>query len=422
MKSLRILTLADSGIGGTEKAATIYACGLKQAGHFVVYSGEKGPRTAELELNEIPVVTAARTPSAMREMILDIKPDIIHQHIPGYPCNNPIYDALVGMSQRPKLIQTNVFGWLSEKRAIEMVDFHLFISRASGSQAFRRAGLKLNQEWLRKCSVVMYPLPQSKQVDPEFRREYRKQRGISDDTCLAIRVGRPSMGKWTDWECKALLHAVELGAKVKLLIIEPPAALLPRLQKAIDRNLIIIEKATADFDLLNAYYSAADCMLHASLFGESFGYTLAEGMAAGLPVITRSTPWGDSAQVELVENGVTGHVCATTQEMGRRLFDLARGAATAKEMGKAGKQRIEELSDSEREINLLEKILIHLTTGSAQTAIEQRNNEFLSFHEQLPQREKAYSDTRRPLLELVHWNCYKAYRELRAWLRVNLKQ
>jgi hypothetical protein len=417
---LKILTLADGGIGGTEKAATIYASGLKKLGHEVTFSGNPGPRTSSLLQQHIKVLPKARNEHEMRDMIECVNPDVIHQHVPGYPCNNPIYDILDLMDHRPKLVQTNVFGWLSEKRAFEMVDYHLFISRASGSQAFRRAGITLNDEWLNKSSVIMYPMPESMSADPCFRMQFRREHNIPDDTCLCIRVGQPGKSKWTSWETDALIHAHKLGAKVHLVLMQPPNSILHRLQQAIDLKLLTILSATSDFAWLNNLYTAADIMLHASNFGESFGYTIAEGMAAGLPVITRSTPWGDNAQVELVENKLTGYTCATTREMGRRLVELANDITKARAMGESGKHRIHSLSNLEKEISLLEKVMIQVSTGTIQSDVVCRNKDFLDFHKKLPLRENTFSDKKQPFGEYLEWCAYSRYRSLKAKARVLL--
>jgi UDP-N-acetylglucosamine:LPS N-acetylglucosamine transferase len=418
---MKILILASCGIGGTEKAATIYAVELKNRGHQVVFSGDRGPRSAVLERDGIEILPKAISVEQMVNLLERVHADVIHQHVPGYRTDNHIYEALKRVAWKPKLVQTNVFGWLADPQALDTVDYHLFISKASGAQAFRRAGLKLDDAWLGKCSVVMYPLPQENAFDPGFRSQFRNFHNISDSTLLAIRVGQPGLGKWTNWEAQASCKAADLGADVHLVLMQPSDELLPSLRPAINRGLVTILPATSDFDYLANLYSSADIMLHASSYGESFGYTIAEGMAAGLPVICRSTPWGDSAQVELVENGHTGWVCATVSEMGRRVADLAADRLQLAKMGAASKLRINAISNLASEIDLLEEVIFHVVHRTEARRIGLRNQDFLEFYHQLSARESSFSERPLPLDERVEWSIYRCYRTLRARVHTALR-
>ena len=60
---------------------------------------------------------------------------------------------------------------------------------------------------------------------------------------------------------------------------------------------------------LAAFYGSLDALAHANDTGESFGLVIAEAMACGLPVVTHPCPGErDNAQLDLVQDGVTGFV------------------------------------------------------------------------------------------------------------------
>jgi glycosyltransferase involved in cell wall biosynthesis len=73
---------------------------------------------------------------------------------------------------------------------------------------------------------------------------------------------------------------------------------------------------------------------------EGFPNTILEAMAARLPVVT--TPAGDAPRV--VENGLTGYVVdfENTKGMAERVLQLARSTELRRQLGEAGRQRVEE--------------------------------------------------------------------------------
>jgi hypothetical protein len=68
--------------------------------------------------------------------------------------------------------------------------------------------------------------------------------------------------------------------------------------------------------------------------GESFGYTLAEAMAWGLPVLVDSTPWADNAQIELVGHEAQGLIAGRPAAFSAALLRLAQGQALRQRLGR----------------------------------------------------------------------------------------
>jgi glycosyltransferase involved in cell wall biosynthesis len=89
---------------------------------------------------------------------------------------------------------------------------------------------------------------------------------------------------------------------------------------------------------LPLYYAASDSVIVPSRLQESFGLTLAEGMASGKPVIGSHIP---GVRV-VVEDGVNGFLIPPGDQrvLTARIHQLAEDAALRQRMGQAGRQRI----------------------------------------------------------------------------------
>jgi glycosyltransferase involved in cell wall biosynthesis len=422
---IRIAVLASAGLGGTEKAATTYAVGLAKRGYLVDYLGDHGPRESYLIDHGVQAINVGTTPKELCAYIESAKPHIIHQHVPGYPFGNPLYPALAQLrhgSRKPKIIETNVFGRLEDPEATGLIDFRLFISMASAAQAFRRAGLQLNAEILRHQTVLYYPVspPDNSvsKIDKLTRRSFRAELGVQENEIIAVRIGRPSH-KWAAWECEAYATAKKIAPTLRLFLMEPPCNLMKKITSGRFGTGIIVRKETSNFTWLEKLYASADLMIHASDWGESFGYTIAEGMAAELPVITRSTPWCDNAQVELVKNRETGFVCWSIPEMGRRLIELCENAPLRSKIGAAAAQRILRLADVETEIDILEETIVLCLGEEASGKIAARNVRLLDFVDEFPTMERDTSEMfwgDHPA-DFAVGSLYALYRESRAGLR-----
>lgn len=393
-EKIRICVLAEAGLGGTGKAATIYAAELATRGYDVDFIAAKGPRTAFLTSRGVRSLEPGNSETDLYNYICRERPHMIHRHAPGYPTDNRLYRVLrrIRFGERPKMIETNVFGRLEDPEGDDLVDFRMFVSMASATQCFRRARIKDPVPALDRHTVLYNPILPTRRIGPTARREFRERLGVTDGDVLAVRVGRPGH-KWTSWECKAYAIAKRTLPQLRLFLMEPPPWLARKIEKGSFGSGIITHKETSEFDWLDELYAAADVMIHASDWGESFGYTIAEAMAAGLPVITRSTPWCDNAQVELVKNRETGFVCWSVPEMARRLVDLALTETTREQMRTAARRRILALADVQSEIEILEEVIRHLVFNEPLSKVNARNRDLLEFTRNFSALEKNFSES-----------------------------
>jgi len=415
-EKIRVCILAEAGIGGTGKAATIYAAQLASRGYDVDYIATEGPRTAFLNSRGVRSLNPAKSDDDLYNYITRDRPQVIHQHVPGYPTDNRLYRVLqrVRFGERPKIVETNVFGRLEDPEGDELVDFRLFVSAASAAQSFRRARIEDPTTLLDRHAVLYNPVLPARDIEPSARRQFREHLGISNGEILAVRIGRPGH-KWSSWECKAYALAKRNARQVRLFLMEAPRWLTCKIEQGKFGDGIILQRETSDFAWLEKLYASADLMTHASDWGESFGYTIAEGMAAGLPVITRSTPWGDNAQVELVKHEETGFVCWSVPEMARRLIELSESASLRRKMHAAGKERIAKLGNVENETDVLEEVIKHLLYDHSLSKVAARNQKLLGYCRDFRTFETAArkSFPHHPF-EFASASIYAAYRSARS--------
>jgi len=409
---------AGNDIGGTEKAAVLFAVELARRGHRPIYLSSPGPRDAALMQGNVRRITPPGSASALAELLKTEQIQVIHQYVPGYPHPTPIYDALRLLgTQRPRLLETNIFGRLEDIKNDPWIDFRCFISCASAVQAFRRRRRPLNIGALVKSTALYFPVaPLDYAIRQRPRRdEIRLELGVQSNETFILRFGRKG-GKWNRDEVRVFQQAHRRNCSLRILLMEPSGDIWREVESGQWGDGILLHRAISDFDRLAAIYSAGDLMLHMSDWGESFGFTIAEAMQHGLPVITRSTPWCDNAQVELVEHGVTGYVCNSRSGAAEGLIRLAADTQLRLQFGAAAAQRINLLADINHETDLLEEIIRHLVFGEQLREILQRNQELLRFQSNFAARERRVLESELPGMKIAYLRgaSYGAYRNLRA--------
>jgi glycosyltransferase involved in cell wall biosynthesis len=413
-----VAVIADNSIGGTEKAAVLYAVELASRGHQVTFITRSGPRDQALEQGNVRRIDPPADAHGLAHFLKTERIDVIHQHVPGSPMPNPIYEALkIFGEKRPRLIETNVFGLLEDPAGDQWVDFRCFISCSSAVQAFQRSGRSMTSESLRNMTTIYYTLPPLDAATQQRsrRNEMRAELGIRPQEIFIVRFGRASR-KWNRDEVAVFQQAHRQNPLLRMLLMQPPKDIWDEVESGRWGEGILLRPALSDFDRLAAIYTAADLSLHMVRWGESYGYTLAEAMQHGLPLIVRSTPWGDNAQVELVEHGKTGLVCNSCGGATDALLGLAGDAKLLAQFGTNSIERIGRLSNVTREGDLLEEIINHLVRGEPLKKVTERNRELLEFNSSFSKREKTVWELNNPKLRFFYWQgaCFTASRQLRS--------
>lgn len=381
---MRISCHSGSSLGGSQKAAWSYALGLASLGHNVAMVTDGGPMSYNFEStgNAALKVVQISNERELEEFLYSGWTEIAHIHVPGYAIENPIYNIIERRGQRPfKVIETNVFGRLKDPRANQHTDARLFISMASGAQALKRSRIRHVSDLPIPHSVVYYPVELPPQVTVTERRRLREELGIGENDILVIRTGRPDARKWGSWEASSFAAARKNNPHLFFLLMQPPDRLRHEIET--DRwgpGFLCLDMDKSQ-ERIGKLCQSADLMLHAARSGESFGYSIAEGMAAGLPIVTLSTPWGDNAQVELVRNMETGFVCTTVSGLARAVLQLSQDPDLRRSLGAASRRRIEELACPSEECRILSDLCAH---GAGTPRFQLRTEKFNSFIERLP--------------------------------------
>lgn len=383
---MNILCITGTGMGGTEKAAYLFAECLALRGHTVVMHAEPDHWLAEA-LNKAggTVICLSNITENYIHLVHKHQIDVIHQHVSGYSDQRELYRALDQLGdKRPRLIQTNVFGRLMEHHDHNHVDMRMFVSLTIGMQAFQRPRLLDGPPVSTKHTVLFNPLSPAETMEAEVdRAAFRAAHGIAEDDFLVVRVGRTGL-KWARWECEAFQLARRKNPRLRMLMMEPSADIASDIASGRYGPDIRVEAERQDSGYLINLYHSADLMLHASKYGESYGYTLAEGMVAKLPIITLATPWGDNAQTELVRHGCNGYVCGSIRGMAAALLELSHNPERCRLMGLAGRERILRMSTLASETDFLEEVLTFVTGGAQGPLMRKRFEEWTDYIRRYP--------------------------------------
>ncbi|NJK90803.1 MAG: glycosyltransferase family 4 protein [Blastochloris sp.] len=225
-----VILTNELNLGGTEKAASLWAGYLAQADHRVTYlSLADGPRRADLDKRNIPtsIISDPCRAEVVSEAIQDA--DVIHAHAPGFAHRGDVLGAALKLLRHKiPVVQTNIFGQLRNPAENEWTNFRLFISWTSCVQAARRAGRKLDLEFFRRQSVAVYPMEDPITVTLKAEtlkhegRQLRNALGIQLNHVLFGRFSRPEPNKWTPLILDAFLAAYRKNPNIRLLLREPP--------------------------------------------------------------------------------------------------------------------------------------------------------------------------------------------------------
>ncbi len=298
----------------------------------------------------------------------DKKIDILHQHRSGK--RQPFAIEAAMKAHIPVIVETNVFGHYDDSKTGRSVDMHLLISKTIALKHIQNANISI-KDFLKKCKVLYYPVDIGKfeKYKPSKKRikMFKSKIGIEENTPLIGRIGRPDMAKWDKFSVDMMAHLIKKLPEVRYLIVggipEPIKRKIKKLM--LEKNFIDIG-SQLEKNLIAAYYSI-DVLAHSSFIGESFGYTIAEAMAARKPVVVNSTPWADNAQIELVDNGVTGFIANTPKTYAQAVEFLLTNTEVARRMGEAGYEKTKRLFDANRIVRMLEGVYIKTLSSKGYT-------------------------------------------------------
>jgi len=364
MNKINVLQACNQlSIGGTEKALetfsdyldkdlfNVYACGILDGGVREKTLKEKGFDTTSFLGDQ----------TKFYDYLKEKKIDILHIHRSGK--NEGFAMQVAKKAGVPVIVETNVFGLSDNGETERIIDFHLLVSKTTSLKYLKNAHLSL-ESFLTKGRVMYNPvnLEDFERFRPNEQRieQFRHELGVSDDDPLICRIGRPHVWKWSKFSIDMMVHLVKKVPNVKFLIVGGALNEVNiKIKKlGIDRNFVNTG-FVSERDLILTYY-AIDILAHSSRIGESFGYTLAEAMVAGKPVVVNSTPWADNAQIEILDHGVTGLIANTPKTYADAVAYLINNKAEAQKMGRLAQQKACIEFDAKKITKMVEKLYVEL--------------------------------------------------------------
>jgi glycosyltransferase involved in cell wall biosynthesis len=366
VQKIRVLHVANQlSIGGAEKTLQLFCQHLNkevfETAACGIYKG--GIREEFLRDERIETHVLNGDFSRLESLLNEKRVDVIHFYL-GW--NTEELRAVANIAKCigvPIVVDTNIFGHYDLKETERFIDRHFLVSKSVALEYVARGKISM-QQFLNKCRVLYNPVdfdefekenPSQGQID-----RFRRKIGVEPDCPLMCRVGRPDIRKWASLPVNMMWFLTRKIPNVRYLIVGgmPDWAHKKMSKFHLEKNFIDYGVAS-EKELIAIYYST-NLLAHSSRIGESFGYTIAEAMAARKPVVVDSTPWQDNAQVELVDNGVTGFIATTPRTYADAVAYLLRHPVEAKRMGQAGYEKAKRTFDVKRLVPLLEKYYIEL--------------------------------------------------------------
>ena len=319
---------------------------LARHGHDAIVIAPAGapPEYAGFPVHTVPALAYRQFPVGLpspfvSRLLQDFRPDVLHAASPfllgaqGIAAANrldiptvAIYQTdVAGYARRNNLGQAAGLAWRLVKWVHEGADLPLVPSTASMAD-LRRIGLRRLEPWARGVDLVgFHPNQRS---DPAARR-LRARLSPGGEVVVGY-VGRIAPEKQVE-RFRALrgLDGIRLA-----LVGDGPSSDLVRRELAGMPVAWLGRLAGAD---LSAAYASFDLFLHAGT-EETFGQTIQEAHAAGLPVVAPRA----GGPIDLVAHGEDGFLFAPNDERDLRRFvsRLATDGALRRRMGEAGRRSV----------------------------------------------------------------------------------
>lgn len=352
---VRVLhVLKGLGLGGTEKVAQLFLRHLDpQRFETAVHSPVDGPRAAQIRAGG----SATFVGMPLARALAAFRPQIIHLHRAGWPEPDflrPVRDHVA--KNRAAVFETNVFGRHDPSPSGGVIDTHLFVSRFCAERFARHTGIAA--DWPR-YGVLYNP------VDTDFFAAALPE-GPAFGAPVLGRISRADPGKWSPLALDILpiLARQVPGFRCRIVGGVPEAEAFVR-GHGLEGCVEFLPPLETDADLAG-FYGGLSVLAHANDAGESFGLVIAEAMACGLPVVTHpSAGERDNAQLELVDDGVTGFVARTSEEYARAVRRLFENPDEARRMGRAGREKAARLYRAQTVAARLGEMYAEIMAGKA---------------------------------------------------------
>jgi len=331
MGKIRVLEFSNQwSIGGVEKTAQLFMENIDKERFEVYAAGWRGGERVDLIKPLVEEIFLNEDAKAMTDWIKEKKIDICHFHRMG-SAEPPLIDVLRDAGVKI-LVEHNIFAHFDSTSDRMHIDRHIFVSKAQVEIHKGRAGMMYEDG---KCDFIYNP------VDIDSFNDYDWS---GRDLSLPIigKYTRKDESKWHPLNVECLPIIKKAIPNFKFHVIGLPDSYKNRMKELDVLDVVEEFPFTLDENDLKKYLSQITVLAHGSVFGESFGITIAESMASGMPVVTHTG--GDSAQAELVTDGLNGFVVEPKDVEGyaQSIIKLLKDPKLKQTMGEAGRKRANE--------------------------------------------------------------------------------
>jgi phosphatidylinositol alpha 1,6-mannosyltransferase len=319
---------------------------LRRQGHDALVIAPSGApaRYAGFPVHTVPALSYRQFPVGLPNprvlgLLAEFQPDVLHAASPfllgaqgiaaarrlGVPSVAVFQTDVAGYAQRNHLGQASRLAWRFVKWVHDGADLTLVPSTASMSD-LRRIGVQRLDRWTRGVDLDGY--------HPNNRRDPRavalRNRLAPDGEVVIGYVGRIAPEKQVE-RFRALRGVT--GIRIALVGDGPSTPLVARALAGLPVTWLG-RLAGAD---LAAAYASFDVFLHAGT-EETFGQTLQEAHAAGLPVVAPRA----GGPIDLVDHGVNGFLFTPDddRDLRRHVAALVADASLRHRMGEAGRRAV----------------------------------------------------------------------------------
>jgi phosphatidylinositol alpha 1,6-mannosyltransferase len=320
---------------------------LAARGHeaMVVVPAAGSPREyAGFRVHQVPALAYRQFPVGLPNaqvsgLIADFRPDVLHVASPfllgaqaiaaanrlGVPSVAIYQTDVSGYAKRNRLAAASAFATRLTRWIHEGADLTLAPSTTALAD-LRAAGVSRLARWGRGVDIERY---HPRRRDSAGARDLRARLAAPGETLVGY-VGRVAPEKSLD-------RLIDLrGIPGMRLAIVGDGPGMPTIRRTLDGMPVTFLGALGGEDLANAY-AAFDVFVHTGT-EETFGQTLQEAHASGLPVVAPRA----GGPIDLIDSGVDGILYEPASESALR--DAVAGLVAAPElrarMGEAGRRRV----------------------------------------------------------------------------------